>query len=110
MEQRITLDTQVAVVRMELAQIRELVAPSLWVAAAVAAVPMAVAAEAALAVSVNQEAPLQMVASDYLATSPEQRFFMVAAVADLPTYQRLAQVAMAAAGTAVVPLLTVLQV
>jgi hypothetical protein len=94
----------------ELAKARELVEPCTRVAVAVAVAPMVAAVVAALAVSGNQEAPLQMVASDYLATSPEQRSSTAVAVADLPMYQRLAQVAMAAAGTAVVPLLTVLQV
>jgi hypothetical protein len=85
MEQRITLDTQAAVVRMELAQTQELVEPSLWEAAAVAVAPTVVVAVAVLAVSVNQEVPLQMVASDYRATSPEQQSSMAVVAADLLT-------------------------
>jgi hypothetical protein len=98
-EQRITPDTPVVAVRMEeLAEARELVAPCTKVA--MEGVPKVVAAVAALAVSVNQEAALRMVASDYLATSRALRFFMAAAVEDLLTYQRSALAAAAVAAVA----------
>jgi hypothetical protein len=98
-EQRITPDTPVVAVRMEeLAEARELVAPCTKVA--MEGVPKVAAAVAALAVSVNQEAALRMVASDYLATSRALRFFMAAAVEDLLTYQRSALAAAAVAAVA----------
>jgi hypothetical protein len=98
-EQRITPDTPVVAVRMEeLAEARELVAPCTKVA--MEGVPKVAAAVAALAVSVNQEAALRMVASDYLATSRALRFFMAAAVEDLLTYQRSALAAAEVAAVA----------
>ena len=100
-EQRITPDTPVVAVRMqELAEARELVAPCTKVAMAVEGLPKVVAAVVALAVSVNQEAALRMVASDYLATSRALRFFMAAAVEDLLTYQRSALAAAEVAAVA----------
>ena len=83
-----------------LAEARELVAPCTKVA--MEGVTRVAAAVAALAVSVNQDLflLLPMVASDSLATSRALRFFMAVAVADLPTYQRLAQAATAVAAVA----------